>query len=318
MERTVRRRTLLGGAGALGLLAAGGCAAPYAGLRLTVATGSMQGVYYMVGSALAGAWRDELHLGVAPVVRSTAGSVDNLQLLARRQADVAFSQIDTAVDLYTRTDPAAPASPRALARIYDDVVHVVVRASSPITSLDRLRGAHVGVGARDSGVFVIAQRVLAAIGLSLTADLQPAYLDLAASVTALRDGRIDAFFWSGGLPTSGISALAAAVPIRLVDLADVLATVRRAWPVYGPGTVPAGSYGLADPVTTLFVRNLLVVRAEMAEPVAHDLVAALFTRQLQIARVSPAALKIDPRSAIGTQPVPLHPGAERWFRENRD
>lgn len=315
------RRGFLRGLGGLGLAGAlGACTSSYASLRLTVATGSMQGVYYTVGSALATAWGDELRPDTPVTVRSTAGSVDNLQLLARGRADVAFSQIDTAAEqLAAVTVATDPAAPRALARIYDDVVHVVVPAGSAVRTLEGLRGRRVSVGARDSGVFFIAKRVLQAVGISVTDGVSPVYLNLDDSARALREGRVDAFFWSGGLPTGGITALAAAMPISLIDIqGDELKKVRAVYPVYTPGTVPAGTYLLTDPVTTLFVRNVLVVRAEMPESIAHDLARALFQRQPQIAAASPAALTIDPRSAIGTEPVPLHPGAERWYRESRD
>lgn len=313
----MKRRTLLG----LGVLAGiSACSPSFPDLHLIIATGSQQGAYYPLGTALADAWRDDLHLTSTPVVSSTGGSVENLQLLAARQADVAFSQIDTAADQNARADPTDPASPRALARIYDDVAQVVVRADSAIKSLTQLRGTRVGVGAPGSGVFVVAQRMLQAIHLSITADLQPSYLDLVGSVRALQEGRIDAFFWVGALSTKGVSDLATALPIRLLDLEldDVLRGIRTVWPIYAPGTVPAGTYGSAAPVTTLFVRNVLVVRSEMPDGVAHDLVRSLFARQATIAQVSPAALTIDLRSAIGTQPVRLHPGAEAWFREARD
>jgi uncharacterized protein len=322
------RRGFLRGIGGLGIAGAlGACTTSYPSLRLTVATGSKQGVYYTVGTALATAWADELRPDAPVTVRSTAGSVDNLQLLARRSADVAFSQIDTAAEQLAVTSATDPAAPRALARIYDDVVHVVVPATSDVQSLAGLRGRRVSVGAPDSGVFFIAKRVLQAVGISVTEGVVPTYLPLDDSARALREGRIDAFFWSGGLPTRGITDLATTTPIRLVDIkGDELKHVRDVYPVYTPGTVPVGTYGpsgtaaaeVRAPVTTLLVRNVLVVRAEMREPVAHDLAMALFQRQPQIAAASPAALTIDPRSAIGTEPVPLHPGAERWFREARD
>jgi TRAP transporter TAXI family solute receptor len=108
------------------------------------------------------------------------------------------------------------------------------------------------------------------------------------------------------------------MPIRLLNLQEDLTRIHAAYPEYAPGTVPAGTYGLAQPVTTLLLRNVLLVRADMADDVAYSLVAALFTRQEQIAQSSPSALTIDMRAAIGTQPVPLHPGAERWFRQARN
>lgn len=314
----VDRRAVLRGLGLLGLLAAApGCASPFATQRLRLATGGTQGVYFTLGTALARAWQEELELENTPVVRATAGSVDNLQLLAAGSADVVFSQVDTAADQLARTAPGDPRAPRALARIYDDVVHVVVPAGSPVTSLAGLRGARVSIGAPDSGVFVIATRLLSAAGLRADADLRAVQLGINGSVSAMIAGDIDAFFWSGGLPTRGVTDLAAAMPIRLLDLDDIIGAVRATFPVYAPGTVPAMSYRIPAPVTTLFVRNFLLVGAGMGDELARALVATLFETQEQLEQVSPAALTIDTRSAIGTQPVPLHPGAEQFFRDEK-
>lgn len=311
----VGRRAVLRGLGALGLLlAAAACATPFADLRLRVATGGRQGEYFRLGMALAEAWTTGLGLTDPPEVLLTAGSVDNLERLAAGAADIAFSQVDTAADQLVR-DPHAPRVPRALARIYDDVVHVVVPASSPVVSLAGLRGARVSVGAAGSGYFPIAQRLLTAAGLSPDTDVRAERLALAESAMALRDGRIDAFFWSGALPTLGVTALAATIPIRLLDLDDVLGTVRAKYPEYAAGTVPAQSYRIPEPISTLFVRNFLLVSATAADDLAYALVDTLFRAQEQLALVSPAALTIDLRAAIGTQPVPLHPGAERYYRE---
>jgi TRAP transporter TAXI family solute receptor len=251
-------------------------------------------------------------------VLSTAGSVDNLDRLAARAADVVFSQVDTAADQLPSVAADDPRALRALARIYDDVVHVVVPASASATSLTDLRGARVSVGAPDSGVRVIAERLLGVAGLSPAADFQALQLGINDSVAAMSHGEIDAFFWVGGLPTRGVTALSEELPIRLLNLEDLVAPVRAAYPVYAAGTVPAQSYGIPDPITTLLVRNFLIVRAEMPDDVANALVAGLFAAQEQLAAVSPAALTIDLRAAIGTHPVPLHPGAERFFRDEKD
>lgn len=311
----VGRRSVLRGLGALALLGGlAGCASPYAGTRLTVATGGTQGVYFGLGNALADAWSRRLGLRARPTVLATAGSVDNLRLLAAAAADVVFSQVDTAADQLYRSAPGDPRAPRALARIYDDVVHVVVRATSPVTTLAGLRGARVSVGAPDSGVYVIATRLLAVAGLTPGRDLQAEQLGINESVAALQDGTIDAFFWSGGVPTEGVDRLARTVPIRLLNLEDVVTAVRAAHPAYASGTVPATTYGIPEPVTTLLVRNFLLVAASMPDDLANALVDGLFAAQPELAEVSPAALTIDPRAAIGTQPVPLHPGAEQFFR----
>ena len=315
----ISRRAALRALGGLGLSAGlAACASPHADVRLSVATGSRNGVYYTLGEALSTAWRDALGLRTPPVVTSTDGSINNLQLLADRKADVAFNQIDTAADRIARTAPGDPAAPRALARIYDDVVHVVVPAASPLTSVTQLRGARVALGSRGSGVLFMAERVLGALGIDPDKDLQASYIGLDAAVVALREGAIDAFFWSGGVPTRGVADLAASEPIRLLTVQDDLTRIHLAYPEYAPGTVPGGTYGLTKAVTTLLLRNVLLVRAEMPDDVAYALVAALFSRQEQIAQSSPNALTIDMRAAIGTQPVPLHPGAENWFRAARN
>lgn len=309
------RRTLLRVAGLTVLLqAAPACASPFAGTRLVIAAGLPGGVYSRLGSALARAWDAELGLDTAPEVLTTAGSVDNLRRLAAGTADVGISQGDAAADAFTRTAPDDPRALRALARVYDDVLHVVVRAESPATTLDGLRGARVGLGGAESGVIFTARRVLQAAGISPDDDVQPFLLDLGSAADALRSGGLDAFFWSGGLPTQTVTDLAIALPIRLLDLSDVLDPVRTAFPVYAPGTVPAGAYpGLTEPVTTLLVRNVLLVTAAMPAEVAAALVRAMFTAQDDLAEVS-QALTIDPRAAIGTQPVPLHEGAAQVYR----
>jgi uncharacterized protein len=318
VDRRTVLRGLLSGAAALGLLGVPACSSRFASVRLTLATGGTQGVYYNLGNSLADAWQAQLGLDARPVVLSTAGSVDNLERLASRTADVVFSQVDTAADQLVRTAADDPASPRALARIYDDVVHVVVPASSAATTLPDLRGARVSVGAPDSGVRVIAERLVAVAGLSPASDFQALQLGINDSVDAMASGDIDAFFWVGGLPTRGVTALSEQLPIRLLNLEDLVTPVRAAYPVYAAGTVPAQTYGIPDPITTLLVRNFLVVRADMPDDVASALVDGLFAAQEQLAAVSPAALTIDLRAAIGTQPVPLHPGAERFFRDEKD
>lgn len=318
--RRVGRRTVLRAA-ALAPLAAvlPGCASPFAGVALRIATGSRQGVYFALGSALAGAWRDELGLAVPPEVIGTAGSADNMDRLAAGSADVVFSQVDVAAERLTRVAPDDPGSPRALARVYDDVLHLVVPAGSPIAAVPDLRGRRVSVGEMGSGVIVVSERVLAAAGLAF-GDLQAERLGLVDSVEAIGQGRIDAFFWSGGLPTPAVAGLAERMPIRLVDLAEggVLTALRERYPVYAPGTVPAQGYAqLAEPVTTLLGRNFLLVRADMPDDLAAGLVEVLFQEREGLAAVTTSALTIDLRAAIGTQPVALHPGALRYYREER-
>ena len=178
----------------------------------------------------------------------------------------------------------------------------------------------MSVGAPDSGVTVVAQRVLTTAGIGPGA-LSAEQLGLDDSATAMEQGRIDAFFWTGGLATPRVLALSDALPIRLLDLdADDLVTdVRTTYPEYAPGTVPALTYRGGDqPVTTLLVRNGLRVPASMPDDLAGALVGAVFAAKDRLIEFSRPTLTVDPRAAIGTQPVPLHPGAARFYQDDKD
>ncbi|MCO1660843.1 TAXI family TRAP transporter solute-binding subunit [Pseudonocardia humida] len=318
-SRQLDRRAVLRAGALLGaLVALQACSSPFADRRLRLATGAEEGVYYALGTALAQIWRDGLGLTTTPEVRSTAGSVDNLLQLVGGDVDVAISQIDAAADHRDATPADSPRALRALARIYDDVVHLVVPAGSPVRSPADLRGARVAVGAPDSGVSLIARRLLEVSGLRPGDDLSAEQLGLAESPAALVAGRIDALFWVGGLPTRGITELAERMPIRLVDLEGIAADVRVDHSEYTPRTVPVGTYGMTEPVTTLLVRNVLLVTADMPDALAEELVRSMFDAQAQLAEAARAAVTIDPRSAIGTQPVELHPGAVRFYRAEKD
>jgi uncharacterized protein len=293
---------------AVGLLA--GCQNSFAGLRLTVATGSSDGVYYQLGSQLAGIWADQL--GIAkPKVVTTAGSPDDIQRLHDGTADVGFGAADA-----IGNPEQGPRKLRALARIYDDYIQVVVRADQPIRDLADLAGRRVGVGVPNSQVQLVTNRILAAAGVH---GITAVHLSLNNSITALRAGTIDAFFWSGGLPTQSITKLAGSVRLRLLDLgtdpSGVLHTMLSKYPVYGTALIPATTYGADNAsVTTLTVPNFLLVTDRMPNDVAEALVKALFDATGKLVGVNAAALGIDVHSAIYTQPVPLHPGAELYYK----
>lgn len=293
---------------ACGLLA--GCHSRFDGLRLTIATGNSDGVYYQVGAQLAGVWAGQLGIP-RPRVLVTAGSPDNIARLRDGTADIGFGSADAIAD-----PDQGPRKLRALARIYDDYIQVVVRAGEPVEHLADLAGRRVSIGPADSQVHLVANRLLAAAGVR---GLRPVDLSLNDSLAALRAGHIDAFFWSGGLPTQSITDLAGTVPLRLLDLGSdpsgVLTTMLARYPVYGTALVPAGTYGArTGSTTTLTVPNFLLVTDRMPADVAQALVSGLFGATGRLVGVNAAALGIDIHSAIYTQPVPLHPGAEAYYR----
>ncbi|BBG00824.1 MULTISPECIES: TAXI family TRAP transporter solute-binding subunit [Pseudonocardia] len=310
-----RRALLHTGLAAGVLLGAGGaCTGGAPPPELVIAGGVQPGVYINLARALAGIWQERLGLDRAPRVLNTAGSGQNMRLLTGGGATVTISQVDVAADVAADVGPGGANEPMALARLYDDVTHVVARRDSGLARLSDLRGRRVSIGPDGSGYQAIAIRLLRAAGLGVDQLGDSAELGLPEAVTALREGRIDAFFWSGGVPTDGIRELAADTPIRLLELGDALDRTREEFPVYSLATVPANTYGLPGPVSCLSVRNALLVTAAMPDELAEALIRAAIDAQPRVAEASPAAITIDSRSAIGTQPIPLHPGALRFYR----
>lgn len=309
------RRALLRAGLVAGALGTAACTGPAAPPRLVIAGGVQPGVYISLARVLAGIWQARLGLPARPEVLTTAGSTQNMDLLIGGGATVAISQVDVAADVAAGV--IGDAEPLALARLYDDITHLVVRRDSRLRTLDDLRGARVSIGPAGSGYQPIALRLLDVAGIGAGGLGERAELGLEDAIAGLRAGRIDAFFWSGGVPTGGIRALADELPIRLLDLGEVLARMRERFPVYSVGTVPANVYGLPGPVSCLSVRNVLLVPAAMDGETARALIDAAFAEQPRLAQASPAAVTIDSRSAIGTQPIPLHPGAVEFYRSTK-
>lgn len=281
-------------------------------VQLRIATGSPGGVYYTYGQAIAKLIRTELP-EIAPEVMVTAASAENGYLLAADRAELGFMQADTVAMIWSRETPEVS----AIARIYDDYLHLVVRANSQISQLDHLREARVSLGPGGSGTEMTARRLLTVAGLDPEQDIKVHRLDLEQSVAALQTGEIDAFFFSGGLPVAAVSRLATNLPIRLVDLGSWVSDLRKAYgESYVMRDVPTSIYGTRR-VTTVAVPNYLVVPATMSDDQAFFLTKLLVERRDVLARAHPAAQRLNRRVAISTHPLPLHPGAVRYYRESK-
>ncbi|WP_166350552.1 TAXI family TRAP transporter solute-binding subunit [Phytoactinopolyspora limicola] len=284
--------------------------------QYVIAGGGTTGVYYNYGHHLAAAMSERLELSV--LVAETNGSVDNIERVVSGAAVLGFTQGDTAVDAVIGRAPFAEPLPlEAVARVYDDFVHVVVPADSSITELQDLRGHRVSLGASGSGTEIIAQRLLYAAGVE-TDELDNAALGIDGSIDAFRQGELDAFFWVGGLPTPGMSSLGASKAIRLVPVDQYVDPVNAAHGgVYRHAVVPKGMYGIPDSVSAMAVPNYLVTSADVPEDLVNDAVRVLFEERSSITRHVEAAGLLDRRRAIFTEPVRLHDGALRYYRENK-
>lgn len=285
--------------------------------EISLATGNQGGVYAEYGAGYADLIERRLPDASARVLH-TGGSVDNLRRVGAGEARAGFTLADSAADAVAGHTPFTRRVPVvALAALYDNYVQLVVPADSQVRSVKELRGRRVSVGAEGSGTALIAERVLHVAGLSLDGDVTGQRLDVRESASALADGRIDAFFWSGGLPTAAITELRRTTPIRLVDLGDVVGSLSRSYgELYTETTVPAVVYGAQSAVTTVSVPNFLVVRRDMPDAEAYWLTRLLFDGQSRLIRAHPEARRLDRRTAIATHPLDLHPGAERWYRQS--
>jgi hypothetical protein len=198
--------------------------------------------------------------------------------------------------------------------MHDDYLQVIVRNDVPVTKLAELSGMRVSIGAKDSGVEIIASKLLKSLNVTPRTE----NLSLEQSAKWMQEGKLDAFFWSGGLPTKRIIDLTKALGVRMLDLTNDLTKFRQQYPVYGSATLPASTYNLqSGPVITLVVRNFLLVTESMPDDVAEALVRQLFEGQPELVKAHSAARTIEQRSAIETSPVPLHNGAMRYYRDSK-
>jgi TRAP transporter TAXI family solute receptor len=306
---TSSRRTRGLAIAAVLLLVLTACTTEFGELKLRIAAGNPGGVYYKLAQPLASAWQADLGID-RPEVLQTQGSPDNVLKVLAGQADVAFVAADVAADRYQAHPDFA-----TLARIHDDYLHIVVRADSDIRSVSQLSGHRIAIGSPQSGVEFIAKWLLVAVGLQDSVGTTPRGLD--DSVAALLNHEVDAFFWSGGLPTPKLAEPDNRSRLRLLDLADVLPKLQALNQVYSTATIPASTYSQPLPVTTLVVPNFLVVPRSMPDNVAEALVTGLFAARRQLASANRAALSIDVHPGIETQPIPLHPGALRYYRAQK-
>jgi TRAP transporter TAXI family solute receptor len=314
----VTRRALLGAVCAAGLASVAGCGndSEYPAGPLRIASGGQGGVYFAYGNGIADVVRQRLPR-LRPEVLITAASIENLRLVARHDAEACFSLADSAALAHFGQPPfAAALEVVALARLYDNYLHVVVHAAHRLDSVHQLRDHPVSVGAPDSGTELIATRVLTAASLDVDRDLRASRLGVDDSAAALAAGTIDAFFFSGGLPTAAIDAVARSMPIRLLDVGGLVPPLRQRFgEVYAERTIPASAYRLGVPVTTVGVPNYLVVADTMEERLAYDLIRVMFMDRDRLAQAHPEGRRLDRGSAINTYPLRLHRGAERFYRE---
>jgi TRAP transporter TAXI family solute receptor len=289
--------------------------------NLSIVTGGTGGVYYPLGGGLASLLSKHVP-GWQATAEVTGGSVDNLKLIGAGKADVAFTMADASLDAAKGEDKfkGAPVKHLTLAVLYPNRMHVVTLESTGITKMADLKGKRVSTGSQGSATEVMAFRVLAAAGLDKDNDIRRERLGAAESTAAMKDRKIEAYFWVGGVPTAAVTDLAATpgVKIKLIDHADLVAKMNAAHgPLYAAGVIPAGSYPnqTADNRQSN-VWNLLVVNEKMANETAYNIVKTIFERKAEWAAVHKTADEVAFESQKkANSPIAFHAGALKYFAE---
>jgi hypothetical protein len=298
---------LLLGSAALWLTGCNGSSAP-APRELRIATGPPGAVYREVGAALARVLAEQFPTADVRTI-PTGASVDNLRLLHERGTDLAFVSVDATV---AGLEAGVPRETAAVARLYDSFIHLVAREDGPIQHLADLHGRVVSTGAAGSGTEFITGRIL-----SLNPGIKPrtVVMDQAASATALIEKRIDAFFTLTGIPTPAITGSLSTVQLQLITLGDMVEPMNdRFGELYAPATIASSAYPGIGATETMTVANLLVVQPTMDADLVEAITRTLFAQRARIARGHQEANRINVRTGIATSPVPLHPGAARYYR----
>ncbi|TFF18400.1 TAXI family TRAP transporter solute-binding subunit [Jiella endophytica] len=284
---------------------------------INVLTGGTSGVYYPLGVALAKVYGDNIE-GVKTQVQSTKASVENIKLVAQGRGEIGFAlgdSVKAAAEGNAEAGfPEKVEKLRAIAAIYPNYVQIVASKDSGITDLAGLKGKALSVGAPASGTELNARAIFSAAGMSYDDLGKTEYLPFAESVELIKNRQLDATLQSAGLGVASIRDLAASLPITVVAVPAEIAEKLGA--PFQSAEIPAGTYdGQDKAVPTLAITNILVTSSDVDEELAYQMTKQLFEHLPDLVAAHNAAKAIDPKTAAKNLPVPLHPGAERYYKE---
>jgi TRAP transporter TAXI family solute receptor len=315
-----RRQTLISGSAAA--LALGATSLSAQDKRaLSIVTGGTGGVYYPLGGGLAALLSKHVP-GWQATAEVTGGSVDNLKLIGARRADIGFTMVDAAHDAAKGEDKfkGAAVPNRALAVLYPNRMHVVSVEGAGVNSFADLKGKRVSVGSPGGQTEILALRMIELAGLDKDKDIKRERLGAAESANAMKDRKIDAFFWVGGLPTAAVTDLAATpgVKIKLIDHTDLVDKLNNKFgKMFASGVIPAGTYpGQQADNKCIDIWNILVVHEQMTDDIAYRITKVVFEHTAEWGTVHGEAknVKLENQRQVYSS-VPFHPGALKYFAE---
>jgi TRAP transporter TAXI family solute receptor len=321
MDRRQFLKVIGGGAGSL-LFSQG---FPALGLaqtnRMSLATGPVGGVYYILGGGMASVLSKNIpHLEVTSEL--TQGSVDNCRLVHMGKADMAMTMADIAFDAYSgsgRFKDLGKGDIQTLFVIYSNYLHTVAAEGKGIQTFFDLKGKRVSTGSPGSGSEIICQRLLEAHGINPERDIKRERLGPAEAAGALKDRKIDAFFWMAGLPMPIVMDLVytPGVNVRLLSHEKGIPPMRQKYgPVYFELPIPKGTYkGIDYDVPVVCVSNLLICNPKLDEKAAYSIVKVILEKKSDLVIIHKEAEKLSLQSAVVGSPIPYHPGAIKYYQE---
>ncbi len=288
---------------------------------ISIATGGTGGVYYPLGGGLANVLSKEIP-GLQATAEVTGGSVDNLKLINSGQSELAFVMADAALDALNGEDKfkGSKVPVRTLMVLYPNQMHVVTIEGTGIDKLADLKGKRVSTGSPGSATEVMAFRVIEAGGLDKDKDMKRERLGVAESVNAIKDRKIDAFFWVGGLPTAAVTDLAATpgVKMKMIDHSEVVDKMNaKHGNLYAASVIKAGVYPSQDKDNkNTVVWNILVANASLSDEMAYKVVKTMIEKKADLVAVHQEAKSFSLDNQIkSNSSIPWHPGAVKYFAE---
>ena len=317
----MKRKGLVISALAVSAAVIAGAAFAQQGLNIAIATGGTGGVYYPLGGGMANVLSKYVP-GVQATARVTGGSVDNLKLINSGQSELAFVMADAALDALNGEDKfkGSKVPVRTLMVLYPNQMHVVTIEGTGIDKLADLKGKRVSTGSPGSATEVMAFRVIEAAGLDKDKDMKRERLGVAESVNAIKDRKIDAFFWVGGLPTAAVTDLAATpgVKMKMIDHSEVVDKMNaKHGNLYAASLIKAGVYPSQDKDNkNTVVWNILVANASLPDEMAYKVVKTMIEKKADLVAVHQEAKSFSLDNQIkSNSSIPWHPGAVKYFAE---
>ena len=296
-------------------------AAPAKTQNINIATATTGGVYYPLGNAMAQMFNQKIP-GIKVSAQATAGTPQNILLMQKKEAEVAFAQNGVAFYAFNGKEMFKDKPTkflRGITNLYPNVMHIVVNANSDIKSIKQFEGKKFVPGAIGSATEINSKEILGLYGLDYKdkKNLKGEYLGYSEAAEALKDGRVDGILIAGGLPTSAVMDAASSVKIRILTLEpDMIKKLVEQMPWYYEVTIPKGTYmGQTEDVKTVAVANLLICREDLSNELVYNMTKTLHDNQKDLVAAHSAAKDMKLQDALKGMTVPMHPGAEKFYKE---